>query len=154
MVHAGGNACEVMPLPTVWNDFTFREAIEAVRNEVRIFFFFHFMFNLHYFDTSKYLRITLCLSLCTRFPGFGRMPLPTVWKDFTFKEAAAEAVRNEVRIFSFIHFIFILHYFATSNTNALIFVFLCVRIFQDFCKAFTLQNFWRESMVIFRLKIK
>ena len=34
MARAGGNACEVMPLPTVWKDFSFRDAAEAVRNEV------------------------------------------------------------------------------------------------------------------------
>jgi len=33
MVRAGGNACEVMPLPTIWKDFTFKQAAEAVRNE-------------------------------------------------------------------------------------------------------------------------
>jgi len=33
MARAGGNACEVMPLPTVWKDFTFKQAAEAVRNE-------------------------------------------------------------------------------------------------------------------------
>ena len=83
----------------------------------------------------------LFVFLCVRgFQDLALMPLPIVWKDFTFKESS-EAVRNEVRIFSFIHFIFILHYFATSNTNALLFVFLCVRIFQDFGKAFTLQKF-------------
>jgi len=33
MARAGGNACEVMPLPTIWKGFTFKEAAEAVRNE-------------------------------------------------------------------------------------------------------------------------
>ena len=31
---AGGNACEVMPLPILWKDFSMEEAAEAVRNEV------------------------------------------------------------------------------------------------------------------------